>query len=66
LKKVKDVLINEKRCKRCSICVNICLKNVFAVDSTGYVFVENIASCIGCLACQEHCPDLAVEVHFHE
>ncbi|MDD4028258.1 MAG: 4Fe-4S binding protein [Caldisericia bacterium] len=66
MKKVNDVVINELRCKRCSICVQICPKKVFAIDSTGYVFVEDLPSCIGCLSCQEHCPDLAVEVIFNE
>ncbi|MCK5847801.1 MAG: 4Fe-4S binding protein [Caldisericia bacterium] len=62
LKNVEKIVISEKRCKRCGICVKFCPTGVLAQDASGSVFVEDISSCIACMSCQDHCPDLAIEV----
>lgn len=61
------ILVDEKLCKGCAICVNICPRKVFDIStqlSTGY----NISSpsrpqdCIKCRLCEMSCPDFAIEV----
>jgi len=55
--------INLDWCKSCYICIKICPADVFharPVDEKSEVIDH--ARCIGCMMCEQHCPDFAIEV----
>lgn len=56
------IIINEKWCKKCSICVAFCPKGVFVADEFGAPLVKNPQVCIKCMLCVVRCPDFAIEV----
>ncbi len=63
-----EIDINRDWCKACYICVKICPKGVYDIDTKesfrGHkeVLVSRIEDCIGCLMCENFCPDFAIEV----
>lgn len=63
-----SIYIDEKICKGCSLCVNICPNDVFQmrsrVNDKGYVIPEavNETKCTKCTLCELTCPDLAIFV----
>lgn len=63
-----QVLINEERCKACSLCVTACPHDVLALssrlNSKGYHPVEVKApdNCTGCTLCGVICPDLVLTI----
>ena len=59
---VREVLIDKIKCKRCGICVVLCPKKVFKETETEEVYVDNISNCIGCMICENECPDFAILV----
>lgn len=68
MKKAYQIHIKSDWCKGCNLCVEICPKKVFLMSDqplpSGY-FIARIAQvslCTGCLECELHCPDLAIEV----
>ena len=62
------VWVNYDRCKACDICVSVCPAGVLAmVEASNTVLgktvkVVNDESCIGCMACELSCPDVAINV----
>ncbi|MEO0136889.1 MAG: 4Fe-4S binding protein [candidate division WOR-3 bacterium] len=56
-----EVIINEKWCKGCEICVVFCPKKVLAMEKTK-AKVVNPDACTGCQLCEIYCPDFAIEV----
>jgi 2-oxoglutarate ferredoxin oxidoreductase subunit delta len=60
------VIVNEERCKSCSLCVNICPKHVMRISDKinlkGYHPVElfDNENCISCGFCYLVCPDMAI------
>jgi len=60
--------IDEKICKGCSFCVNICPKQVYQMknkfNNKGYVIPEVVASekCTKCNLCELTCPELAIYI----
>jgi 2-oxoglutarate ferredoxin oxidoreductase subunit delta len=62
-----EVVIDDKRCKGCGICVEACPKECLAISESfnisGYFYpaVKN-GDCTGCGACVKLCPDYAVTV----
>jgi len=63
-----SIVIKDTFCKGCAICVEICPKKVLAMSQeptvTGYLLaqVADSKKCIGCMECELHCPDLAIEI----
>ena len=63
------IVVNEDRCKGCSVCIIACLKDVLAlakkVNPSGYPYVEpvNSEACIGCASCAIVCPDGCITVY---
>ena len=55
-----ELLIKEKRCKGCGICVAFCPKHVLAGDALSKVFIRDAEACIGCGQCELRCPDYAI------
>jgi len=50
---------DKDRCKRCSICVDICPKNCLALKEEGIVQGEG---CIFCKMCELSCPEFAIRI----
>lgn len=69
--KVKGaVVIDEKRCKGCDLCVVACPTDVLAlqpkeVNDRGYHYAYTVKpdDCIGCASCAIVCPDGCIEVY---
>jgi 2-oxoglutarate ferredoxin oxidoreductase subunit delta len=63
-----EVVIDDKRCKGCAICVAVCPQQSLAIQDAfnpaGYFFpaMTGGAECTGCGACVKLCPDFAVTV----
>ena len=62
--KKKTLVINEKWCKACGICVAFCPKNVLSLESKVKIVNEN--DCIYCGQCEQRCPDYAIYVKEEE
>ncbi|MHA2297333.1 MAG: 4Fe-4S dicluster domain-containing protein [Candidatus Hodarchaeales archaeon] len=63
------IIIDESRCKSCSLCVEICPKDVLALSTdhfseNGYNPSRAIApeKCIACYKCENTCPDFAIYI----
>ncbi len=63
------IVVNEDRCKGCSLCIIACPKEVLAlakkVNPSGYPYAEpvNSEACIGCASCAIVCPDGCITVY---
>ncbi len=61
-------IIDSERCKGCSLCVNVCPKNVLEitnkVNAKGHfpVFQARPEDCIKCTLCCIMCPDVAINI----
>ena len=55
----KRLIINEKWCKGCGICVAFCPKQVLVLKN-GKVTKANPDACINCGQCEQRCPDYAI------
>jgi 2-oxoglutarate ferredoxin oxidoreductase subunit delta len=55
----KRLIINEKWCKGCGICVAFCPKQVLVLKK-GKVTKANPDACIKCGQCEQRCPDYAI------
>ena len=63
---LKGHIINRDWCKGCGICVELCPKNVLALDDNEKATVANPEDCICCKLCELRCPDVAIEVETEE
>jgi len=66
---VAHIVIDENKCKGCSLCVNFCPKKILEIDkhkvnSKGYnpTSCTDASQCIGCAFCATVCPDMVIEV----
>ena len=65
---MRQIVIDEKYCKGCYLCVSQCDEAVLAVsdnrNAKGYLTPEakELENCIGCLRCEMICPDMAITV----
>ncbi|RLI78160.1 2-ketoglutarate ferredoxin oxidoreductase subunit delta [Archaeoglobales archaeon] len=53
-----EIKIDEKLCKKCGICIEVCPQKIITLNSS-LIVTEN---CKGCRLCEYHCPDFAIEV----
>ncbi len=64
----KRLVIEERRCKSCELCVDKCPKQTLAIGTKlnhqGYAVVEQVKpdDCIYCGICRIVCPDVAIGV----
>lgn len=61
------IVINEKKCKACYLCIKECPKNLIRIsDKTNSLgnrtveFYDPEHVCLGCAMCALRCPDLAI------
>ena len=54
--------IFDKWCKRCHICVALCMHTVFVLDEDGYPRAVKPVECNLCGFCISHCPDFALRI----
>ena len=54
--------IDERMCKQCGICSELCPKQVLAQEVGFAPTVIAPENCIACKLCQMRCPDFAIEV----
>ena len=66
---VATVTFNTDLCKGCGLCVNACLKNILAIDTSvinkkGYspAVMTDQEKCIACAFCATMCPDCIITV----
>ena len=57
------IIIDEKRCTQCQICVDICPEDVLAFDQ-GRVTARHPKECWYCGSCIYDCPHDAIDVKF--
>jgi 2-oxoglutarate ferredoxin oxidoreductase subunit delta len=62
MKKQYTISIEEKRCKKCGICVAFCPKKVLDIKINSIPTVVNEEECIGCNWCYLRCPEIAIFV----
>lgn len=62
MSKIITISVNEKLCKQCGICVELCPEKVLNQELGCPPRVVNLEACIGCKLCQMRCPDFAIEV----
>ena len=55
----KRLIINQKWCKGCGICVAVCPKQVLVLQK-GKATAANPDACIKCGQCEQRCPDYAI------
>lgn len=71
-KKPVKIYINQKWCKGCYICVEVCPQNVLGkageISEKGFqqVVVAYPEKCTRCLQCEMLCPDLAINVEIEK
>jgi indolepyruvate ferredoxin oxidoreductase beta subunit len=58
-----SVEINEKRCRSCGICYDLCPENVLSAQKPlNKAIVTNLDACTGCRLCEWLCTDWAINV----
>ena len=60
--KLKQLVINRNWCKGCSLCVELCPKNVLELDEVEKAVAARPQDCNCCKLCELRCPDLAIDV----
>lgn len=63
------IIVDERYCKGCSLCIEVCPKQCIALDTTrindkGYhpATLTDESLCTGCTNCALICPDVAITV----
>ncbi len=67
-KATKEILIDDRYCKGCHLCIAVCPRQVMARGEkrsrAGYAMpqVTRLEECISCMLCEMTCPDMALTV----
>lgn len=60
---MNQIIIDEKRCKGCGMCVDSCPKHVYDHPFLGSKpVIARVEDCIACGICDLRCPDFAITV----
>lgn len=68
MSRVFELLIDEKRCKGCCLCIHFCPPKILALgddlNHLGYNYVrkQDQGRCTGCGNCFKICPELVFEI----
>lgn len=57
-----EVRVFGRWCKGCGLCIEFCPTGVFEADDQGHPEIRHPERCTGCQWCEQHCPDLAIQV----
>ena len=60
-KKAKEININTAWCKGCGICVEVCPKDVLAMNRLVATVIQ-LDKCILCRRYEDNCPDFCIDV----
>ena len=56
-----EMTINEKACRGCQLCLDVCPTDCFSFDeSTQKAVVAKLGNCIACMSCVYICPSVAI------
>ena len=65
-----EIVVNEKRCKGCGLCVEFCPQDCIAITGekigpNGFLLPEVVKpeACTACCICGWMCPDYAIDVY---
>jgi len=61
LKDVTTLRVNEEKCVRCGMCLEVCPHSVLSLNG-GKVKIEDRDACMECGACAQNCPTGAISV----
>jgi len=61
-KKSYIVKINYEWCKNCGNCYHVCPTLTIKQGELNKPIVEDHSTCIGCLMCENLCPDFAINI----
>jgi NAD-dependent dihydropyrimidine dehydrogenase PreA subunit len=61
LKDVTTLQVNEEKCIRCGMCLEVCPHSVLSLNG-GKVKIEDRDACMECGACAQNCPTGAITV----
>jgi 2-oxoglutarate ferredoxin oxidoreductase subunit delta len=68
--RMSKIIINEKYCKGCTLCINFCPQKIIrtanSINVGGYhpaEFCDPEGKCTGCTLCAMMCPDAAITVY---
>ena len=62
-KRAFEIEIDEKRCRSCAVCWEICAPDVLSYEKPLYkAVVKDAPACTGCRLCEWLCPDWAIVV----
>lgn len=56
------IVINERWCKKCLICLQMCPKNLLEANDKGFPHLKNLHECSECENCAWICPDFAIDI----
>lgn len=59
--KLPNIVIHERLCKGCSICIDFCPTNVLELKGS-IVSVKDLTACTRCQLCDLRCPDFAIQI----
>ena len=61
-KKSFKININLDLCKACALCYSYCPTKAIGPDKDMFVEIKDESKCIGCLICENTCPDFAISI----
>ncbi len=67
--RVARIIVDEKYCKGCGLCVDACPEHIISlnteiINAKGYhpAYQTDEDACTGCISCALMCPDMAITV----